>query len=300
MADQELHARSAHRRHGSTGEASWRRPASRHQRVPGCVLRRRRWRRRRWRWRRRAAGSPARASPARPSRTNSSSTTGRTTSPPTTSRRSRRPTSRSSPTTRSRQRELLAKLQAGGGGYDIGAPHGGVHRADGRGGLIEKIDRSRSRTCSTWTPGSRSCGGTPTTSTRCPRTRARPESRCATSSSPRRSSPGRSSSRSPRSTAARSSWSTRWATSWSCRSRCWQLAELGRPGGARTSPRALSGLAPHVLALNSDTYEEPIQNEEAVLGLAWTGRCRAERRGGDRRHGVHGPEEGTLYWIDSG
>ena len=33
----------------------------------------------------------------------------------------------------------------------------------------------------------------------------------------------------------------------------------------------LLGLAPHILALNSDTYEVPLGNGEAVLGLTWTG-----------------------------
>ena len=50
----------------------------------------------------------------------------------------------------------------------------------------------------------------------------------------------------------------------------------------------LRGLAPHVLALDSDTYEEKLRTEEAVLGLTWTGGIdELRRRGGDRRHEVH-------------
>jgi spermidine/putrescine transport system substrate-binding protein len=62
----------------------------------------------------------------------------------------------------------------------------------------------------------------------------------------------------------------------------------------------LLGLAPHVLALNSDTYEVPIQNEEAVLGLTWTGgvvELRDEEETKDVEYIV--PEDGTLYWMDT-
>lgn len=59
-------------------------------------------------------------------------------------------------------------------------------------------------------------------------------------------------------------------------------------------------LAPHVLALNSDTYEVPIKNEEAVLGLTWTGgvvELRDEEATKDVEYIV--PEDGTLYWMDT-
>lgn len=62
----------------------------------------------------------------------------------------------------------------------------------------------------------------------------------------------------------------------------------------------LLGLAPHVLALNSDTYEVPIQNEEAVLGLTWTGgvvELRDEEATADVEYIV--PADGTLYWMDT-
>jgi spermidine/putrescine transport system substrate-binding protein len=62
----------------------------------------------------------------------------------------------------------------------------------------------------------------------------------------------------------------------------------------------LLGLAPHVLALNSDTYEVPIQNEEAVLGLTWTGgvvELRDEEETKDVEYIV--PADGTLYWMDT-
>ena len=59
-------------------------------------------------------------------------------------------------------------------------------------------------------------------------------------------------------------------------------------------------LAPHVLALNSDTYEVPIKNEEAVLGLTWTGGV-VELRDVEETKDVEYivPEDGTLYWMDT-
>ena len=74
------------------------------------------------------------------------------------------------------------------------------------------------------------------------------------------------------STPARSSSSTRWATSSSM-----PLKMLGYslnsvdPGGARRGRKILLDLAPHVLALDSDTYQDKLASEEAVLCLGWTG-----------------------------
>jgi spermidine/putrescine transport system substrate-binding protein len=62
----------------------------------------------------------------------------------------------------------------------------------------------------------------------------------------------------------------------------------------------LMGLAPHVLALNSDTYEEPMKTEEAVLGLTWTGgidELIADPSTADTKYII--PEDGTLYWMDT-
>jgi spermidine/putrescine transport system substrate-binding protein len=62
----------------------------------------------------------------------------------------------------------------------------------------------------------------------------------------------------------------------------------------------LRGLAPHVLALDSDTYADRLANEEAVLGLVWTGNVvelRDEPETADTTYTV--PEDGTLYWMDT-
>jgi spermidine/putrescine transport system substrate-binding protein len=58
--------------------------------------------------------------------------------------------------------------------------------------------------------------------------------------------------------------------------------------------------APHVLALNSDTYDAQIASEEAVLGLVWTGGIsdlKREPETADTQYII--PSDGTLYWVDT-
>ncbi len=62
----------------------------------------------------------------------------------------------------------------------------------------------------------------------------------------------------------------------------------------------LRGLAPHVLVLDSDTYQDKLRTEEAVMGLTWTGgidELKAEAETEDTVYNV--PADGTLYWMDS-
>jgi spermidine/putrescine-binding protein len=64
--------------------------------------------------------------------------------------------------------------------------------------------------------------------------------------------------------------------------------------------KLLQGLAPHVLALDSDTYDQKLRTEEAVLGLVWTGGVvdmREEEETKDTEYIV--PQDGTLYWMDT-
>jgi spermidine/putrescine-binding protein len=59
-------------------------------------------------------------------------------------------------------------------------------------------------------------------------------------------------------------------------------------------------LAPHVLALDSDTYQDKLASEEAALCLGWTGpivELRASPDTEDIRYVV--PSEGSLYWMDT-
>jgi spermidine/putrescine transport system substrate-binding protein len=68
-------------------------------------------------------------------------------------------------------------------------------------------------------------------------------------------------------------------------------------GEART---LLQGIAPHVLALDSNDYADKLATEEAVMGLVWTGGVvdlRDEPETADTEYIV--PEDGTLYWLDT-
>ena len=61
----------------------------------------------------------------------------------------------------------------------------------------------------------------------------------------------------------------------------------------------LMQLAPHVLALDSDTYQDKLATEEAVLCLGWTGpllELRANEETADTEYIV--PSEGSLFWLD--
>jgi spermidine/putrescine transport system substrate-binding protein len=62
----------------------------------------------------------------------------------------------------------------------------------------------------------------------------------------------------------------------------------------------LKGIAPHVLALDSNDYGDKLATEEAVLGLVWTGgvvSLRDEPETADIEYII--PEDGTLYWMDT-
>jgi spermidine/putrescine transport system substrate-binding protein len=62
----------------------------------------------------------------------------------------------------------------------------------------------------------------------------------------------------------------------------------------------LRGLAPHVLALDSDTYDAKLADESAVLGLTWTGGIddlKEKPETADTKYVI--PEDGTLYWMDT-
>jgi spermidine/putrescine transport system substrate-binding protein len=62
----------------------------------------------------------------------------------------------------------------------------------------------------------------------------------------------------------------------------------------------LMGLAPHVLALDSNTYDAKLANEEAVMGLVWTGGIddlKEDPKTADTKYII--PEDGTLFWMDT-
>lgn len=63
--------------------------------------------------------------------------------------------------------------------------------------------------------------------------------------------------------------------------------------------KLLQDLAPHVLALDSDTYQLKLASEEAAMALCWTGglvELRADPKTADVAYVV--PSEGSLFWLD--
>jgi spermidine/putrescine transport system substrate-binding protein len=71
------------------------------------------------------------------------------------------------------------------------------------------------------------------------------------------------------------------------------------PAELNAARELLKGLAPNVLVLDSDHYEDPLRSGEAVLGITWTGgldELKAEKETEDIEYII--PEDGTLYWLD--
>jgi spermidine/putrescine-binding protein len=72
------------------------------------------------------------------------------------------------------------------------------------------------------------------------------------------------------------------------------------PAELEQARQLLLGLAPHVLALDSDQYQEKIRTAEAVLGLTWTGGVLELRDKPETADVVYEiPEDGTLFWMDT-
>jgi spermidine/putrescine transport system substrate-binding protein len=72
------------------------------------------------------------------------------------------------------------------------------------------------------------------------------------------------------------------------------------PAQLEEARKLLMDLAPHILALDSDTYQDKLATEEAVLALGWTGplaAMRADPKTADIRYVI--PSEGTLFWMDA-
>jgi spermidine/putrescine transport system substrate-binding protein len=72
------------------------------------------------------------------------------------------------------------------------------------------------------------------------------------------------------------------------------------PADLDAAREILLKLAPHVLALDSDTYQDKLASEEAAIVLGWTGplvELRANEATADTAYVV--PSEGSLYWLDT-
>ncbi|MEA2518448.1 MAG: spermidine/putrescine transport system substrate-binding protein [Chloroflexota bacterium] len=72
------------------------------------------------------------------------------------------------------------------------------------------------------------------------------------------------------------------------------------PGELAKAKDLLMGLAPHILALDSNTYDAKLATEEAVMGLVWTGGIddlKEKPETADTKYII--PEDGTLFWMDT-
>ena len=64
--------------------------------------------------------------------------------------------------------------------------------------------------------------------------------------------------------------------------------------------KILLDMAPHILALDSDTYQDKLSSEEAALCLGWTGPLLEMRENPDTADvGYSVPSEGSLFWLDT-
>jgi spermidine/putrescine-binding protein len=71
------------------------------------------------------------------------------------------------------------------------------------------------------------------------------------------------------------------------------------PAKLAEAKQILTDLAPHVLALDSDTYQDKLATEEAVLCLGWTGPLLELRDNPDTADTEYiVPSEGSLFWLD--
>jgi spermidine/putrescine transport system substrate-binding protein len=73
------------------------------------------------------------------------------------------------------------------------------------------------------------------------------------------------------------------------------------PNELEEARQILLDVAPHILALDSDTYGDKMATDEASLTLGWTGPLGQELAdlvaAGDAGYSV--PSEGTLFWMDT-
>ncbi len=71
------------------------------------------------------------------------------------------------------------------------------------------------------------------------------------------------------------------------------------PADLAAAREILLDLAPHILALDSDTYQDKLASEEAVLCLGWTGPLLELRENADTADTEYVvPSEGSLFWLD--
>jgi spermidine/putrescine transport system substrate-binding protein len=70
------------------------------------------------------------------------------------------------------------------------------------------------------------------------------------------------------------------------------------PAHLEEAGKILLELAPHLLALDSDNYDDKLGTEEATMALAWTGGLNDLHDAGKTDAAYLNPGEGGLYWMD--
>jgi spermidine/putrescine transport system substrate-binding protein len=197
--------------------------------------------------------------------------------------------------------ELLAKLEAGGGGYDIACPTAEFLVPMIEGGFIDKLDMARLPTFAHIDPNLLSQKWDPSNEYHVPKDFG------------------------TTGILVRKKVVTEPVTSWrefydlatgKYSGRVVMVDSLGDvlvmplkmlgyslnetdPAKLDEARKLLMDLAPHILALDSDTYQDKLATEEAVLCLGWTGplvELRENPDSADTEYVV--PSEGTLFWLD--
>jgi spermidine/putrescine-binding protein len=195
---------------------------------------------------------------------------------------------------------LIAKLQAGGGGYDIAAPTAEYVPGMVEGGYLQKLDKSRLPNIANIDPKFKGLWWDPTDDYQIPKdygTTGILYKESALPSVPKSWKEFLDLAKGPASgkTVIVDSMGDVFV---------FPLKMLGFSANsivkeeldqART---VLLDLAPHVLALDSNKYGDKIANGEAAMALGWTGVMNTQM-GDVKDKGYVVPSEGTIFWLDT-
>ncbi|HEY7524473.1 MAG TPA: extracellular solute-binding protein [Candidatus Limnocylindrales bacterium] len=195
---------------------------------------------------------------------------------------------------------LLAKLQAGGGGYDVAAPTAEYVPAMVEGGYLQKLDLSRIPNASRINPTFKGLWWDPTDEYQVPKDYGTtgvlyrekmlskvPQSWQDFYDAVKGEGSGK--------TIFVDSMGDVFVFPLKMRGYSLNSVEKSELDEART---ILLDIAPHILALDSNTYGQKMADGEASLTLGWTGPLGQELKDTPDK-GYVVPSEGTLFWLDT-
>jgi spermidine/putrescine-binding protein len=195
---------------------------------------------------------------------------------------------------------LLAKLQAGGGGYDVAAPTAEYVPAMVEGGYLQKLDLSRIPNASRINPTFKGLWWDPTDEYQVPKDYGTtgvlyrekmlskvPQSWQDFYDAVKGEASGK--------TIFVDSMGDVFVFPLKMRGYSLNSVEKSELDEART---ILLDIAPHILALDSNTYGQKMADGEASLTLGWTGPLGQELKDTPDK-GYVVPSEGTLFWLDT-